>query len=111
LKGHLLADDFLAAEKFPEAHFVITNVTEGAPADAKLANATHTVTGNLTLRGTEKSITFPAIITGEGTKVNTQADFFIDRRDWGVSYGSDESLGDKFIKKEIELKLNLTANK
>lgn len=111
LKGHLLADDFLSVEKFPEAYFVITTVTEGAPADSKLPNATHTVTGNLTLKGVEKSITFPAIITVDDAKVTTQADFFIDRTQWGVSYGSDESLGDKFIKKEIELKLNLTATK
>lgn len=111
LKGHLLANDFLAVDSFPEGFFVITSVVEGAPADSKLAGATHTVNGNLTLRGVEKGITFPAIITVTETSVNTKSELFFDRTQWGINYGSAESVKDKLINKEVELKLDITANK
>ncbi len=111
LKGHLLADDFLGATAHPEGHFVITGVTEGAPADSKLAGATHTITGNLTLKGQEHSITFPAIITVTETSVNAKSELYFDRTQWGINYESDASVKDKFINKEIELKLDITAKK
>lgn len=111
LKGHLLAPDFLDVEKFADAHFVITEVKAGAPAESKLANATHTVTGNLTLKGTEKSITFPAIINVSETEVTTVADFTFDRTQWGIVYGTDKSLGDNLINNDIEIKLNVKATK
>src|SRR5690606_38550310 len=111
LKAHLLHDDFLGAEKHPEGHFVITGVTEGAPADSKLAGATHTISGNLTLKGVEKGISFPAIVTVTENSVNAKSELFFDRTQWGINYGSDASLKDNLINKEIELKLDITANK
>lgn len=111
LKGHLLANDFLAVDSFPEGYFVITSVVEGAPAESKLVGATHTVNGNLTLRGVEKGISFPAIINVTDNQVTTTSELFFDRTQWGISYGANESVKDKLINKEIELKLNVTANK
>lgn len=111
LRGHLLAPDFLAVDSFPEGYFVITSVTEGAPAESKLAGATHTVNGNLTLRGVEKNISFPAIVTMTDGSINTKSELFFDRTQWGISYGADASLKDKMINKEIALKLDITANK
>jgi len=111
LKGHLLAPDFLDVAQFPDASFVITSVTEGAPADSKLAGANATVTGNLMLKGVDKSITFPAIITMSETGLNTKAEFHFDRTQWGMAYGADASLGDKMINKEITLKIDLNATK
>lgn len=54
LVGHLKSDDFFAVETYPTAKFEITNVEvlEGNP------SATHNITGNLTMRGTTKEITF-----------------------------------------------------
>jgi polyisoprenoid-binding protein YceI len=111
LRGHLLSPDFLAADSFPEGFFIITSVVEGAPADSKLAGATHTVNGNLTLRGVEKGISFPANVTVTDTEVKTVSDLHFDRTQWGLVYGADASLKDKMINKEIELKLNVTAKK
>ena len=111
LKGHLLAEDFLAVEKFPEGYFVITSVVEGAPADSKVAGATHTINGNLTLRGVEKGISFPAVVTVTDNQVTTVSDLYFDRTQWGISYGSEGSVKDQLINKEVELKLNVTANK
>ena len=48
--------------------------------------ATHTVTGNLKIRGVEKSVTFPAKITIGKDSIKTTADFKINRKDWGINY-------------------------
>ncbi len=52
LTGHLKTPDFLAVAQFPTATFVSTAV------DQKATNAT--VTGDLTLHGVTKAISFPA---------------------------------------------------
>lgn len=107
LEGHLKSADFLDTDKFPTAKFEITSV-------APLANdssATHTISGNLTLKDSTKNISFPAKLTIADNNLQAQANFNIDRTLWGLHYGNDKSLGDKFIRPEVNIKLNITANK
>ena len=56
---HLRNEDFLDVTKFPTAKFVSTKITDKG--DGKLD-----VTGDLTLHGVTKSISFPAEKIGEG---------------------------------------------
>lgn len=116
LIGHLHSNDFFDVENHPEAEFVISSVepiaegaaiNEEADSEFKLANPTHTVTGNLTLRGTTKSISFPAIINVTDNGVSAQAKFNIDRTNWGVSYGDESAVTDKARDKFIHNKVNL----
>jgi len=114
LKGHLLSPDFFDAAQFPEASFEITNVTTGADtADKELVmkDATHTITGNLTLKGITKSISFPAKVSVTDANVTADANFNIDRTQWQLVYGNDKSLGDKFIRPTVNIVLHLVANK
>lgn len=114
LAGHLLSPDFFDAQKFPEATFEITGVKEGVDATAKdvvMKDATHTITGNLTLKGVTKSISFPAKVTMNDQQAIADASFNIDRTQWNLSYGNDKSLGDKFIYPEVNLQLHLVAGK
>lgn len=105
LAGHLASEEFFKSEEFPTATFVITEVAEGyerpegeeVDAEYALENPTHTVTGNLTLLGVEKSITFPANVEVTDGKVSAVAKFNIDRTNWNIVYGNDEGLGDSFI--------------
>ncbi len=84
LVGHLKSDDFFAVETNPEARFEITSVAASTD-----SIATHTVSGNLTMRGTTKNITIPANITVNNGSVSvTVPEFAIDRKQWGVMYGS-----------------------
>ncbi len=113
LAGHLMSDDFFKVEKFPQAKFVLTSIApykkvEGAE-KPKMPGVTHTITGNLTLLKETKSISFPAKVTMSDKGLKATANFNIDRTDWGVSYGSDKSLGDKFIRPDVNLALNLVA--
>ena len=98
--GHITSGDFFEVEKFPTATFVITKV------------AGNQVTGNLTIKGITKSITFPAEIAIKGGKLNAKANITIDRTDFNIKYGSKkffESIGDKAIYDDFALTVSLVS--
>ena len=98
--GHITSGDFFEVEKFPTATFVITKV------------AGNQVTGNLTVKGITKSITFPAEIAVKGGKVSAKANITIDRTDFNILYGSKkffESIGDKAIYDDFALTVSLVS--
>lgn len=104
LEGHLKSADFFNAEKFPTATFIITDVKESNGASS------HKISGNLSLLGVTQNVTFPANvdIDKEGN-LNAEANFNIDRTKWGLRYGSDKSLGDKFIRPEVNINVQLVS--
>lgn len=101
LTNHLKSDDFFDVENYPEAKFEITSVAAGETENHVL------ISGNLTLRGVTKNITFDANIK-EATTNNfvAEADFNIEREDFGVSY---QGKADDLISKEINIKVELIA--
>lgn len=107
LVGHLKNADFFDVENHPTAAFEITGVTE---TEGKMM-----LSGNLTLKETKNNVTFPVTITNtDNTVTLTSETFTIDRSKWNVKYGSKsffDNLGDKFINDDIEIKINVTANK
>ena len=117
LVGHLMSNDFFAVDSFPTAKFEIASIEElvDTTSNSKEFKSTHTVKGNLTLRGKTKGISFPARVevTNESVKVTTPQ-FFINRTYWGVNYGSKSifaNLADNFIHDEMGLTINFTATK
>jgi len=111
LGGHLLSPDFFDVQKFPEANFEITAVKTGVDSASLMKDATHTVTGNLTLKGVTKSISFPAKIAVNNNQTTADANFNIDRTQWNLSYGNDKSLGDHFIAPEVNIQFHIVAAK
>ncbi len=113
LGGHLMSPDFFDVANHATATFEITNVAAGIDTSIKeviLKDATHTITGNLTLKGVSKSITFPAKVTMNESTATADANFNIDRTQWGLVYGNDKSLKDKFISPIVNIGLHLVAN-
>lgn len=106
LAGHLMAPDFFDAEKFPTSKFEITSAE-------KQTDGTYGISGNMTIKDVTKNISFPATIKVEGEKLTANAEFTINRNDWGVVYGSGMSgaIGDAIISDDIKFKVNLVANK
>ena len=101
LTGHLKSADFFDVENHSQATFEITEVKEGATANDL------TVSGNLTIRGTTKNITFAATASElSAESANIEADFNIAREDWGVNYSGKQ---DDLISKEINFKIKLVA--
>jgi polyisoprenoid-binding protein YceI len=103
LTNHLKSADFFDVERFPTAKFVSTAVERGGVGDA-----THTVTGNLTLHGVTKSITFPAAIELKNDGVEVNAEFAINRKDFGLVY---PGMPDDLIKDEVLIKLDIEASR
>ena len=108
LVGHLNSTDFFNVSEFPTANVKITKVL-------KLTNKpnTYNLTADLTIKGITKSITFPATFKVTGNNIEGKAKITIDRTLWDIKYGSSnffEGLGDKAIKNEIELNVNLASN-
>jgi polyisoprenoid-binding protein YceI len=103
LTGHLKTPDFFDVAQYPKATFVSTSLTEGAGTGAP-AGSTHTLTGNLTMHGVTKEVSFPvkAETTAEG--VRATSDFSINRHDWGISY---KGMADDLIKDNVLIKLDL----
>jgi len=111
LEGHLKSGDFFLVDSFPTAKFEITaiNAYDAATSESKLDGATHIISGNLTLRGETKNVTFPAVVGIEGDNVSAKADFNIDRTQWGLNYKGPNNPADWIIAKEVNLKLELKA--
>ncbi len=101
LTAHLLNEDFFHVEKFPTATFAARKV-ESMPEDATKRN----LTGDLTMHGVTKSITFPATISVADDGVTVKAEFFINRFDFDMKYAGQ---ADNLIRKEVVIKLDVKA--
>jgi polyisoprenoid-binding protein YceI len=103
LTNHLKTPDFFDAAKFPKATFVSVAVKPGGE-----NGATHTITGNLSLHGVMKSISFPAKVQFTADAANAEAEFAINRKDFGIVY---PGMPDDLIKDEVLIKLSIHAKK
>jgi polyisoprenoid-binding protein YceI len=104
-EGHMKSPDFFDVEKFPTATFVSTEIKAGGHPAA--AGSTHTIKGNLTLRGVTKVTTFPATIAINGEDVTGTAEFSINRKDFGIVYAGQ---ADDLIRDGVVLKLALKGS-
>ena len=99
LTKHLKAEDFFDVENYPESKFVATNFS-------KILEGKYELSGNLTLRGVTKNITFPTQVIHDENSVSLKAEFDINRQDFGISYAGKV---DDLIRDEVIIKLNLIA--
>ncbi len=103
LTKHLKTADFFDVAKFPEASFVSTAIKAGGD-----KGASHTVTGNLTLHGVTKTVTFPATISVTPEVATVDSTFSINRKDFGINYAGQ---ADNLIRDDVVLKLTIRASK
>lgn len=96
LTAHLKGADFFAVNDNPKATFKTTKIVKDGDK--------YNVTGDFTLLGKTKSITFPATIT-TGDTFTLKASFTIKRSDYGMTYGAGK------INDEVALTVNVTAKK
>jgi len=98
--AHMSSGDFFEVEKFPTANFVISKV------------AGNEISGNMTIKGITKAITFPAQIVVSSGKVSATASIILDRTDYNIKFGSKkffESIGDKAIYDDFNLTISLVS--
>lgn len=101
LTDHLKTGDFFEVERFPTATFVSSRIAEGGE-----GTATHTITGDLTMHGVTKSISFPATVRITDAAVTATAEFSINRRDWNINYAG---MANDLIRDGVVIKLNINA--
>jgi polyisoprenoid-binding protein YceI len=97
LTMHLKGTDFFDVKKHPTAKFVSTKI-------AKVEEG-YTITGDLTLCGKTKSITFPAKMTLKEDALTLESSFKINRMDFGMTYGKGK------IDDEVTLTVRVKAGK
>lgn len=111
LTGHLKSADFFNVEKFNTATFKITHVTEIK--GAKAGEATHEITGDLTIKDKTNPITFKAVVVKEGKVMKASGTIEImDRTKYDIVYNSKQfsalsKLGDKLIEDNIKIDINV----
>jgi polyisoprenoid-binding protein YceI len=79
LTDHLKSGDFFEVNEFPTAKFESTKVEQTGDKAA--------ITGNLTLHGVTKEISFPATVSFTDAGFSLKSDFEIDRTQFGMTFG------------------------
>lgn len=108
--NHLRTKDFFEVETHPEISFKSTKVEK--------KGKIWMLTGDFTLKGVTKSITFPFQIPGwlpaderSGGKMGITAETTINRRDFGVNYGGKLPSGIAALSDDIKIGLQIEAGK
>ncbi|HVK16651.1 MAG TPA: YceI family protein [Fimbriiglobus sp.] len=96
LTGHLKSPDFFDVKTNPNSKFVSSKVEKDG--------ANYKVTGELTLNGKKKEISFPATITTAGGALKLDSEFKINKGDFGMNYGKGKISDDVTIKVKIDAK-------
>lgn len=86
-------------EKFPESTFELTAIKP-------VSEGNYEVSGNLTLIGNTRNISFPATASVTDGKAKIHAKFDINRKDFGVVYAG---MTDGLIRDEVVIELKLEA--
>ena len=108
--GHIRSADFFDTEKHPNITFKSTSIK--SKGDKK-----YEVTGDFTLRGVTKKITFPATYRGQvtdpygNTRIGFEAKVTIDRRDYGVAWSSKTKTGELVAGYEVDIIIDFEAIK
>jgi polyisoprenoid-binding protein YceI len=119
LTGHLKSEDFFAVDTYPEAKFEITSIQPFSKElvkedvgsykeinEYKIAEPTHSISGNLTIRGITKGITFPALVSVNESGVTAKAKFNFNRLDWDVKYAG---MKDDAINEMVHMGISLST--
>lgn len=103
--GHLKADDFFNAEKYPKMTFVSTSVKPLGGNKFKIA-------GNLTIRDVTKPVVFDVTHGGviknqNGSKAGFKARTTIDRFEYGLKWSRATEAGGLAVGKDVEIVVNV----
>ncbi len=105
--GHLKSADFFDAEKFPNMSFVTTKVVPTGEGEGK-------VTGDLTLHGVTKQVTFdvegpskPGKDPWGNTRIGLSATAKINRKDFGLEWNAALETGGVLVGEDVTISLDI----
>ncbi|MBG0741253.1 polyisoprenoid-binding protein [Paeniglutamicibacter antarcticus] len=108
--GHLRTNDFLGAEQFPDLSFTSTSITH-------VGGNNFEVTGDLSIKGVTKSVTFPLEFQGAATdpfgndRIGFEGATQILRSEYGVSFNAPLETGGVLVSDKITIELEISAVK
>ncbi len=108
--GHLRTNDFLDAETFPELTFRSTSIRH-------LGGGDFEVTGDLTIKGVTRAVTFPLEFQGQAKdpfgnlRIGFEGSTEIVRSDYGVNFNAALETGGVLVSDKITLELEISAIK
>jgi polyisoprenoid-binding protein YceI len=107
--AHLRTADFFDAEKFPDMTFRSTKIEK--------KGSGYLMTGDLMIKGVTKQVTFPFTLTGSiadpwgGTRFGIEGSTVLNRRDFGINFGSLLPSGALDVANEVNVALHIEAVK
>lgn len=106
--AHLRSNDFFAMDEFPEIVFKSTAVEA-------IDDDTYRVTGDLTMRGVTRPVTFDAERNGPvadpwgKTRVGLAGSLTVNRKDWGISWNMALEAGGALVSDKVTLEFDVSA--
>lgn len=106
--NHLKSADFFDVEKYPTITFKSTNIEKDGD--------DYEVTGDLTIKGVTKQVTFDVEYGGKGTNpwgvevYGFEADTKINREDFDLTWNAALETGGVLVGKDVKIKLELELN-
>lgn len=112
LTNSLLTQGFFKAEEHPTATFISTDIQPADSAETAMEGATHRVTGNFTLNGITKSISFPAKVELLDERLKVDSEFSLERHAFDVRFADGAGFGlltDENIAERVAITLTIDA--
>ena len=111
LTNYLKSDGFFGVGKYSASTFTITKASAEGKAKGNVAN--YTITGDLTIKGTSHSITFPAIVKLTPNGAEATAKVEVNRLKYDIKFRSGliGTAADKIIEDTFTLDIKLIAGK
>ncbi|GKW46231.1 YceI family protein [Planococcus sp. NCCP-2050] len=106
--NHLRSADFFDAETYPEIKFNANDITK--------KGTEYELTGDLTIKGVTRPVTFEVEYGGKGTNpwgqevVAFSAEGKVNRRDFGLTWNQALETGGVLVGEDIKISLELEAN-
>jgi polyisoprenoid-binding protein YceI len=86
LTKHLKTDDFFNVEKYPQATFVSSQIEPKPDGES-----THLITGDFTIHGVKKTLSFPARFTVTPEAVTLKGTFTVRQSEFGMETGAKKT--------------------
>ncbi|HEX2042238.1 MAG TPA: YceI family protein [Acidimicrobiales bacterium] len=105
--AHLRSNDFLDPASYPQIRFVSTAVEAAGP-------DTYKVTGDLTIKGVTKPVTFDVVYTGTAVdpfgnvRVGLEGSARVNRKEWGVNWNVAMEAGGLLVSEQVVLEFEVS---
>ena len=109
--AHLRSNDFFAMDEYPEIRVVSTAIEPSDDEDH------FRVTGDLTIRGVTKSVTFDLEFTGAAIdpwgniRIGLEGSTVVNRKDWGVSWNTALEAGGVLVSENVTIEFEIEGIK